>query len=110
MWDLSFIIFLYSHQTLLAMPGACYKYCFVLSCLNNSKKNPDKYFFRVPYNQLLRDKWCIAVDRAAASIKQSSTAFCCSDHFDVRIEYLFIIAGVLLTLGGSNLEYVAFKL
>lgn len=65
------------------MSRAIWKYCFVLSCTNNSKKNPDKYYFRVPYNREMRDKWCIAVDRSASSIKQSSTAYCCTDHFDV---------------------------
>ncbi len=61
-----------------------HKYCFAPTCSNNSKRNSDKYFFRVPYNRNLRDRWCAAVGRANAIIKQASTAYCCSDHFNVR--------------------------
>lgn len=65
------------------------KYCFVLSCLNNSKKNPEKHFVSVPYNKCVREKWCVAVGRPILSIKQRSGAYCCSDHFNVRF-FLYV--------------------
>ena len=44
------------------------KYCFVLSCLNNSKKNPEKYFYAVPKNKDTRENWCQAVQRRKESL------------------------------------------
>lgn len=65
------------------------KYCFARYCVSNTTTHPDKLFFRLPFIQSLRDKWCVAAGRAPNGIKQTSTVYCCSDHFDVRRLHCF---------------------
>ncbi|KAG4076528.1 hypothetical protein HA402_011344 [Bradysia odoriphaga] len=62
------------------------KYCFVRTCSINSKRNPEKYFFRVPYNKEIRRKWCLSVGRDPDSLSYASAAFCCSDHFNMEAD------------------------
>lgn len=58
-----------------------YRACFVPSCGNNSKKNPDKVFVVVPKESKKRQKWFNLARRG--DTPTNSHYYCCQDHLNV---------------------------
>ena len=53
-------------------------WCSVCYYHNNSKKNSDKTFFRLPTDTTLKSQWVKAINRESLP----KTVYVCSDHFD----------------------------
>ena len=64
-----------------------YKYCIVPKCTNTTRKTPDKVFFRISSDAKIRKQWCKVMRRD--NISPKSCLYCCEDHFNVSVLYLY---------------------
>lgn len=69
-----------------------FKYCLVPCCKNTTIKTPNKIFIRLPFDRNRRTKWLKACRRDIRDISPNSNALhVCEDHFNVSIEYYYLI-------------------
>lgn len=57
------------------------KYCSVPCCQNNSERNINKLFLRIPSPKSKREKWYKAINQP--KILKTTNAYVCEDHFNV---------------------------
>lgn len=60
-----------------------YKYCIVPMCKNTTVSTPNKIFFNVPRTSEIRRKWCEIIGREETQLSESTSLYCCEDHFNV---------------------------
>lgn len=53
-------------------------WCVVVGCHNNSKRNSDKSYFRLPKDENCRKEWIKLINRTSLP----SRVYVCSDHFE----------------------------
>lgn len=90
---------LYLVFNIMAGKGKSYKYCIVPKCRNTTLKTPNKLFFLVPKNAILRKKWCRIMRRNdQVPLSSSTSLFCCEDHFNVSTNLLFCVMPICTLL------------
>ncbi|CAH2095693.1 unnamed protein product [Euphydryas editha] len=60
-----------------------YRYCIVPLCTNTTVSTPEKYFFHVPNDKKLRNKWCKLMRREKV-LSTKTSRHCCENHFNIE--------------------------